>query len=162
MCRRAREPFWDIPVPKMTALGDKYAFGARTGLRSPRHATTQRVMATIMPLRLSLFPHVVYTCAIAHIPTKQGNLGYPGGLPATARFRVALLGGRQCYMVLVHPCTSQVPGEAGCTRKGYAVDCKVLKPQQHTQPEAANARGRHAKKCVPAPTSLKSKSSLHT
>ena len=39
VCRRAREPFWDIPVPKMTALGDKYAFGARTGLRPPRHPT---------------------------------------------------------------------------------------------------------------------------
>ncbi len=93
MCRRAREPFWDIPVPKMTALGDKDAFGARTGLRSPQHATTQRAMATTMPLRLSLFPHVVYTGAIAHIPTTQGNLGYPG-LTHPARFRVARPDGR--------------------------------------------------------------------
>ncbi len=66
-----------------------------TGLRLPRHATMQRVMATTMPLRLSLFPHVAYTCAIAYMPTIQGNLGYPG-VPATARFRVALPGGRRC------------------------------------------------------------------
>ncbi len=45
-------------------------------------------------LRLSLFPHVPHTCAIAHIPAKQGNLDYPR-LPATTHFRIALLGGRR-------------------------------------------------------------------
>ncbi len=78
VCRRARDTFWDIRVPKMTALGDSYAFGARTGLRPQRRPTARDAIAPTMPLRLSLSSHFVSTCALAQTPTKQENLGYPG------------------------------------------------------------------------------------
>ncbi len=42
VCRRAREPSWDIPVPKMTVLGDRYACGALPGGR--------RRLKTIKPI----------------------------------------------------------------------------------------------------------------
>ncbi len=75
VCRRAREPFWDIPAPKMTTPGDHNA--ATPFLVSP----------------------CCHTCALAHISTKQGNLDYP----ALASVSLSLAGDAAKYNETAHP-----------------------------------------------------------